>query len=238
MLESNPVKVKRRKLSDDVVKQLETAISDGVYLPGDQLPSERVLMAQFGVGRPSIREALFGLRRMGLIEMPPGERARVVRPTPGALVSELSGVVHHLLATPEGMRSFQQARSLFETALVDYAARHATVEDLNSLRAALEANERAVSNQKQFEKTDVAFHYVLAQIPHNPILTALHAGIAEWLAEQRSISILAAGSIPAALHAHKRIFEAIAAGNPDDAREAMAAHLKEVEEYYWAARSE
>lgn len=227
----------RHKLFEEIVKHIEAAIHSGEYAPGDRLPSERDLMTYFGVGRPSIREALFSLSRMGLIEVKTGERARVVTPTPKALVGELSGVARHLLATTSGMRHFQQARAIFESALAEHAARHATDEDIVNLAAALEANRRATSDPKKFVESDVAFHFAVAQIPGNPVITALHLGIAEWLAEQRLISIHARGSIRAAVDAHTRIFKAIAAHDSPAAGCAMRDHLSEVETYYWAAHS-
>ncbi len=226
----------RHKLFEEVVKHIEAAIHSGEYAPGDRLPSERELMAYFGVGRPSVREALFSLSRMGLVEVKTGERAKIVAPTPKALVGELSGVVRHLLAAPSGMRHFQQARAIFETALAEHAARCASTEDIDRLAAALEANKRATSDPKKFVDSDVAFHFAVAQIPGNPVITALHAGIAEWLAEQRLISIHAQGSVQAALDAHTRIFEAIAAHDAVAAGAAMGDHLAQVESYYWSAR--
>jgi GntR family transcriptional regulator, sialic acid-inducible nan operon repressor len=228
----------RRKLFEEVVKHIEAAIHSGDYAPGDRLPSERELMTYFGVGRPSVREALFSLSRMGLIEVKTGERARVITPTPSALVSELSGVAHHLLATPSGMRNFQQARAIFESALAEHAARQARDEDIEKLRAALETNRRSTSNPQKFVQSDIDFHFAIAQIPGNPVITALHIGIAEWLAEQRLISIHARGSVQAALEAHARIFEAIAARDAVAAGLAMREHLAQVETYYWSARDE
>lgn len=230
-----PGPVVRRKLWESVAHQIEAAINAGLYSPGDRLPSERELMAQFGVGRPSIREALFALRGMGLINLKSGERARVAEPTPTTLVRELSGVAHRLIATPDGMRNFQHARSIFESALAEHAAREATAEDIETLKAALRANEAAIGDSQRFQRTDVEFHFVLAQIPRNPILTALHAGLADWLAKQRAISIHARGSVRAALVAHSRIFQAIADHDAEAAGHAMREHLAEVARYYWSA---
>lgn len=233
---ARPAPLKRRKLYEDVVQSIEMAIHSGEYAPGDRLPSERELMTHFGVGRPSIREALFALRRMGLMELKNGERARVIAPTPSVLIDELSGVVHHLLATPEGMRHFQRARTIFESALADYAARHATDEDIANLREALRANKRSVDDPRLFVQTDIDFHFVIAQIPKNPVFTALHTGISEWLADQRWTGIQVKGSKAVAAAAHARIFEAIAARDPAAAAEEMRAHLGQVERFYWSAR--
>ena len=50
-----------RKLSEQVVDRLEAMIREGTYEPGSHLPPERELMDLFGVGRPSVREAMIAL---------------------------------------------------------------------------------------------------------------------------------------------------------------------------------
>src|SRR5690606_23386740 len=110
-------------------------------------------------------------------------RAVVTRPTPKILLSELSGAVRHMLAAPDGIRHFQNARALFETALAREAAANATEADIDRLAAALARNREALGKPDAFIASDVAFHYVLAEMPRNPIFTALHAAIAEWLQE-------------------------------------------------------
>src|SRR5881409_2395286 len=99
--------IKRRRLYEDVASSLEQMIRDADLLPGDLLPSERDLMKRFGVGRPAVREALFHLRKMGVVELRSGERARVTRPTPRLVIDSLSGTAQHMLAAPNGVREFQ-----------------------------------------------------------------------------------------------------------------------------------
>ena len=69
-------------------------IQEGVYAAEDLLPSERELMQQFGVGRPAIREALFHLRKMGLVELLRDARGRgPLEPALAALCpSQMPGV--------------------------------------------------------------------------------------------------------------------------------------------------
>jgi DNA-binding FadR family transcriptional regulator len=233
---SLPNPIRRRKLYEEVAERLEAMIVSGEYAQGDHLPSEREIMASYGVGRSSVREALFSLHRMGLITISSGERARVIQPSAETLVSELSGAARHLLSQPNGIRYFQQARALFEIALARHAAAHATPEQVGALEDALSANEATIGRHPAFEKTDIAFHYLLAEIPANPIFTALHSAIAAWLFEQRSTSAHARGADRAAYRAHKRIYEAVAAHDPDAAEKAMKDHLHEVEKFYWTVR--
>jgi DNA-binding FadR family transcriptional regulator len=225
--------VKRRRLYEDVASGLEAMIQDGALSPGDPLPSERELTVRFGVGRTAVREALFHLQKLGMIEIRSGERAKVARPTPEAVVEGLAGAARHMLTAPDGVRQFQSARTFFEIGLARHAAKHASEADLRALAAALEANRQSIGDLAKFERTDVAFHYVLAVIPKNPIFTALHSAIAEWLVEQRHVTLAYPGQNRIAYRAHKTIYEAIAARDPDRAERVIRAHLEQISNAYW-----
>ncbi|MGQ0838213.1 GntR family transcriptional regulator [Actinokineospora sp.] len=60
---------------------LRDRISSGSYPPGTQLPSERDLVAEFGVSRPTVRQAVGLLQQSGAILVEHG-RGAFVRPTP------------------------------------------------------------------------------------------------------------------------------------------------------------
>jgi len=228
--------IERQKLSDRVVALLEDEIVRGVRPLGDQLPSERELMRLFGVGRPAIREALFTLRRKGLVKVGNGTRARVTQPTPAAILGELSGAARHLLEQPDGQQHFQEARSFFEIALARYAARHSTAKDVARLEAALAANRASINDLPAFKRTDIDFHFVLAEIPRNPIFPAIHDAMVDWLTNQRDVTLEVAGQVQIAYKAHERIFKAVASRDADAAEKAMAAHLKQLYQVYERAR--
>jgi GntR family transcriptional regulator, sialic acid-inducible nan operon repressor len=227
--------IRRRKLYEEVVVRIEEMIHEGRFAPGDQLPSEKDLMDELGVGRSTVREALLSLRRMGLVTVRSGERARVTTPTPVALVNELSGAARLLLAQEGGMERFQEARALFEVGLARLAAERATDEDIARLASALDANREAIGDYAAFGRTDVAFHNVIASVPGNPIFTSMQSAVSEWLTEQRTISGRSPYAFTAALSAHTRIFDAIAARDPARAQVEMQLHLDEVAKFYWQA---
>ena len=226
--------IRRHRLYEEVAGRLEAMIQEGQYSAGDQLPSERDLMKQFGVGRPAVREALFALQKMGLVAINSGERARVTQPTPKVVFESLAGAARHLLLAPQGVRHFQEARAFFEIGLARYAAQHATADDLDALKRALEVNRQSIYNLHAFERTDVAFHYVLAVIPRNPIFTAIHEAIAAWL----TTTLRTPGQKFVACRAHEAIYEAIAARDPERAERAIRAHLDQVVETYWHTQEE
>lgn len=71
--------VEKVVLYEQVAKQMKAAILGGSYQPGDRLPTERELSLTFGVGRPTVREALKALGVRGLIELNREHRCYVVK---------------------------------------------------------------------------------------------------------------------------------------------------------------
>ena len=223
-----------RKRFEEIAEHVELLIFSGRLAEGDKIPSERELMERFGVGRSTVREALFTLQRKGLLSARPGAAARIARPTPQTLVSDLSGAARHLLSRPDGVRHLQHARALLEIGLARDVALHASADDLAKLTEALEANGRA-PDQKTFEQTDLMFHYTLAMISHNPIFTSLNHALNEWLAEQRIVSARAGTTHRAVYLEHKAIHDAILQRDVVAAEAAMDTHLKGVYRNYWKA---
>ena len=211
-------------------------IRTGDLKEGSVLPPERELMETFRVGRPAIREALLSLQQKGLIAITNGERARVTRPDAQRLIEALSGAASVLLASTDGIRSFQAARLLFEPAIARDAARRATPDDIERIGRALADNRSALRDPEGFEQTDVAFHFEIAVTLGNDLITGLHRALSGWLAEQRRVALRARGASRRAFTFHERIFAAIEAHDPDAAEHAMRAHLGEVGVDYWKKR--
>ena len=228
--------IRRRRLYEEVALRIEEMIREGRFEIGDSLPAERELMAELGVGRSAVREALASLARMGLVSVNSGERARVTAPTARSLVGELSGAARLLLSRPGGVQSFQEARMLFEVGLCRLVAQRATDEDIEALAIALEENRAAIGDQAAFVRTDVAFHYTIAAISRSSIFMGIHNAVVEWLMEQRRTSLRTPGTEQAAYEAHRQIYQAIKAHDPQAAEARMEEHLKAIVDVYWSAR--
>ena len=233
---NNSLIIDRKKLFEQVAEHLESQILDGKLKPGDILPPERDLQLSFGVGRPAIREALISLQKSGLIEISNGLRARVSRPTARHIFTGMAPAVRQMIASETGQRQFQDARMMFEVALTREAAARATDADVARLEVALEANRAAIGQTAAFVETDIAFHLELTRIVDNPIFIALHGQILSWLKEQRIVSLAAEGQDRTAFAAHRAIFEAIRARDPDQSERAMRAHLSQLTDTYWRQR--
>ncbi|MHA1549490.1 MAG: FCD domain-containing protein [Alphaproteobacteria bacterium] len=218
-----------------MAEQIESQIVAGALEVGTKLPSERSLMEAFNVGRPAVREALLLLQRSGFIEVSSNGRPVVARPTTSKLVEQLSGAARSLLSSKEGEHSLQDARRLFEAAIARNAAEQATPKDIEVLEAALETNRASLGDIVAFERTDVAFHRTLAEIGDNPVFGALHEALSEWLSLQRHVALQVEGVAEDALQAHQKIFDAVAARQPEQAWRAMDQHLREIKRQYGQA---
>ena len=227
-----------RRVHQEIAEKLTGMINSGELKEGSLLPSERGLAEQFEVSRTSIREALLLMQSKGSIALRPRARARVTLVNNPAFFDQLSGTVQTLLTRPNGVADFQEARTLFECGLARYAARHASPKEVERLAVALAENKRAIGDAERFSRSDFDFHAVLAEVPRNPIFTALNSALSEWLMEQRTVAITTPirGAAKRAYEGHEAIYEAVAAHSAEQADKAMADHLKTVSEFYWKAK--
>src|ERR1700687_3701744 len=107
----------RRKRADEIAEHIERAISTGEFKEGDAMPSEKELAERFGVGRPSVRQALFTLQQQGLVEIASGARARVTAPSGKFLMGQMASLIGRLTSTGRGQEHMEQARLLLEAGM-------------------------------------------------------------------------------------------------------------------------
>ena len=235
----DPVENSCRKYQQ-IAQRLTEKINSGELPDWSMLPSERELAEQFQSSRTTIREAMLALQAAGLISVRRKARARVTPLNNPAFFKQLSSSAQTLLARPNGIADFQEARVLFECGLARYAAAHASQKEIEKLAVVLAQNRKAIGNSRLFAKTDLAFHDVIADLPRNPIFTALNSALSGWLMSQRTIAIKAEirGNVGrAAYEGHEQIYKAIAAHDVERADRAMANHLSLVSEFYRRAVS-
>ncbi len=224
---------RQRRRFQEIAEHYRLKILEGRIKPGDRLPSEREISEEFGVGRSSVREALFILSRLGLVSLSGGARARVTEPDPQVIFRELSGIAMLMLRSPTGVKELQHVRTIVESGLARQAAISASDEAIQQIRLALKENEKAINDPERFVATDVAFHRSIAEAVSNSIFSAMLDGLTEWLFDQRRVSGRSNVLQTEVLQHHERIFRAIEARNPAEALAAMEDHLQAVMKNYW-----
>ncbi|HET7714704.1 MAG TPA: transcriptional regulator NanR [Bauldia sp.] len=218
--------ITRRKLFQDVRDRLLERIRAGEFQPGDQLPSERDLMQAYQVGRPAVREALQALERDGIVTVTHGERARVTLPTAEKIIEQIAASASHLLHTePGNLDHLKDARLFLETGLARRAAARATPEAVARLRQRFAAHELARQRLDEFLPRDMEFHREIAAMTGNPIFPALVEAMFGWLGVYYVHLVRVQGAEDLTIAEHRRILEAIAAGQPEAAAEAMHEHI-------------
>jgi DNA-binding FadR family transcriptional regulator len=223
----------RRKLSHEVQQRLLAGIRSGSYPVGELLPSERELMAQFGVGRPAVREGLQALERMGLIAIVHGEGARVQPLSADSVIAQISASAVHLLSgNSELLEHLKEARLAFEVAMARSAAMRATPEDIKGLREALETHRASLGDPLRFLETDLALHKVIAAVSGNPVYVAVSQAMLQWLRNFHEDLVRAPGAEEVTVDEHERMIESIARHDPDGAEQAVREHLTRANQKY------
>ncbi|MGU3492403.1 FCD domain-containing protein [Xanthobacteraceae bacterium A53D] len=233
-----PAHLRRDRLSDKIAKDIEERVLSGELSVGDRLPSERDLMAHYGVGRPAVREALLWLSKTGIVSVANGDRTRVTEPDPRDLLQLMSVSAKMLVARPEGIRQFQNTRIFVEVAIVRDACRMATETDIAELDVLLQKNLDSADDLAVFSATDDAFHHRIACIVQNALVDSLYHAVLELLEDQRRMSLSHPDAMRKAMAAHRNIFEAIRDRDADRAEAAMRDHLATVIETYWDIREQ
>lgn len=212
----------------------------GKVTPGDMLPREVDLAAQFGVSRGVAREAIRGLEERGLISVRHGRGATVNEDVAWDLFSpEVIGVLLESARGAEVLREYLECRRILEIEAAGLAAERATRKNRAKLADALAqmtaSAERTRSNpaaEDFYHEADIAFHRAVISATGNKALGRLTEPIHRALAEARRPLARPAHRLERSIPEHQRILTAIADGDVDEAREAMRAHLLAVEQYF------
>jgi GntR family transcriptional regulator, sialic acid-inducible nan operon repressor len=217
----------RRKLSDEVFDRLERMITSGELKPGDEMPSERVLMERFGVGRPAIREAMQSLAGMGLVNISHGERAKVLKLTARSIFQQVDLTAKIMLSqSADSLENLKSARIFFERGMAREAAQRATDADIAELRRIIERQRESLGNAEDFISADMQFHTRIAQISGNPIFAAVSEAMLAWLREYHTEMLIWTGKEKFTLVEHEEIVERLAAHDADGAESAVLKHLE------------
>ncbi len=216
-----------------VMDQICSAILAGQLKVGDKLDRERELAQQFGVSRPTVREAVRILRHAGVL--------RVRRGPGGGLFVVRDTMPHDLLNTAisQGRRDIEdlfEARRAVEGQVVELAAKRASREDLEFLAQALQDFTSGPLNQMRFVAADTRFHLGIARAAKNVRLYK----IMETLMKELVVAFEMIPSFPDAFELGKAslasVLDALTASDPIAARRAMESHHSHsyaaVDDYY------
>jgi GntR family transcriptional repressor for pyruvate dehydrogenase complex len=228
--------IRRVRLYENAVDQIQALILRKKYRPGDRLPSERSLAEQFHISRHSLREALRILDVLGLIEIKVGDGIYVkgVNFLPYIESVNLS-ISSRLQMERESFIKLWEVRKILEVGMVDLSTRQITEPFLKSLQRCIEEMEKNIGHQDTFISSGIRFHRLIAEAGQNEILILIWDTLANLIRRSHDKIYRTARSPRRSLLAHKRIYFALKKKNVQKAVEAMKQHMIEEEKALVAA---
>lgn len=223
MTKFKPVRPARK--SEEVGEQLKQSILNGIFRPGDKLPSERDMAEEFKVSRVAIREALRRLENAGFIITRQGVSG-------GAFVTDLTfqnladAFLDLFMSGKMSIPELHEVRYLVEPKVARMAALRVTPEYAGNLKEALKGERGVATTVSEEVDRKTKIHYILAEMCGNRVLEALMKSV---LGLSKAI-VGAIEPYPVKLHPagmHEPIVEAILACDPEAAAAAMEKHAIE-----------
>ncbi len=227
----------RVSLTDKVIKSLQSDIKAGRYSPGMRLPTEPTLTKQFGVSRTVVREAIAALKAAGILESRQGAGVYVLTPPADenkvtlftADYADLSDILEVL-----------ELRMAIEIEAAGLAASRRTTAQQMKLFEALKVMENSIEAGHSADTADYEFHKAIAAATNNARYVEFFNFLADKIIPRSRLykNEMAPEKLRAYLikihKQHHVIYDAIAARDEDQARNAMRDHLMTSRNLYQA----
>ncbi|WP_248960992.1 FadR/GntR family transcriptional regulator [Sphaerisporangium perillae] len=221
-------RTRRTRAFEEVLFQIERRITDDGLKVGDRLPGERQLAEQLQVSRSSVREAIRVLETLGVVSSQVGRG-----PDAGAvLTSRPDSALTDLLRLSLGLSSLS-LREVIDTRLMierwsaeqaAHAATGAAGSDADAMAEAVRAMESA-QTAEDFVEHDIAFHVAIAEASGNRLVAAVMRALRGAMRRYAIEAVERLGDTRVLREDHRRIHDAIAAGDAAGAVDAVTTHL-------------
>jgi DNA-binding FadR family transcriptional regulator len=216
-----------RSLTQQVVSEIEEQIRSGAIIPGDRLPPETDIVAQRGVSRTVVREAISRLQAAGLVETRHGVGTFVLKPRKEAGF----GIDPSAILTIRDLLHMLEFRISIESDAAALAAMRAGEEDLQAMRRILRLFEQGLEDAAGTIQPDYEFHLQVASATANHYFKEIMGHFQTAIVPRTRINTAELGRVHQLEYLnrvnreHQDIYDAIALHDPEAARAAMRLHL-------------
>ena len=217
--------VQRQSLADGLAQRIKQLIHEGGYGAGDRLPAINEMARRFGVGHPTLREALKKLETVGTVDIRHGSGVYVGK-NQDALV--VSNPVYGGTVSKKLLVDLMDARIPVELKTVALAARNAGEDHLEEMRRLLAHARDNLSNPEVLTPTNLSFHQQIGIASGNTVLRQILTVLSDLFQDEQR-AILDIYSFWQQDYAeHVGILQALEAHDETLAVERMRAHLEGV----------
>ena len=226
----SPARDKRpATLAPAITAELVRRIVSGVHPPGTALPPEPALGDEFGVSRTVLREAVKILQEKGLVQVRQGAGTIVTPPPMWDMLDAL--VLSAAIAEDEGVVILDDlvvTRRVLESDMANVAARTVDPETVGSLRTLVDRMDELVDDHVAYAEQDLAFHDTIMRVSGNRIARGVVRSLeSQVVSTARYMGRQEPALCAASNRGHRRIYERIAARDPEGAAEEMFRHITE-----------
>ena len=218
--------IRRDRLYKQVADQIQELIIAESLRAGDKLPGERELAERLGISRTVVREAIRTLSVRGLVRVKAGCGTYIQELTAEDAAAPIE-LLFKLRQTAGSLDNLYEIRRMMEIEIAGLAAERATDEDYAALEDAIEGMAASVDDPDQLTEYDMAFHSALAVATQNELFSLLLSMIASVWHKMILVSAHARGAAEAGLQHHRNLLGCVSERDPERAREAMRAHIRE-----------
>jgi GntR family transcriptional repressor for pyruvate dehydrogenase complex len=217
--------VSRQSLSDDIAQRITQLIQAGHHQPGARLPAISQMARQFGVGSPTLREALKKLETVGAVEIRHGSGVYVGK-SPGSLL--ITNPVLDASPTRKLLVDLIEARIPIELQTASLAARNATDEHLDEMNRLLTRAGESFGDVALLNQVNLSFHRQIALASGNLVMHQILEVLSNLFTREQRLILGIHGRQEDDHHEHVEIYEALRARDADLAVARMKSHLERV----------
>jgi DNA-binding FadR family transcriptional regulator len=216
-----------RSLVQEVLESLTARIREGRYTPGERFPTEPEVMAEQGVSRGVVREAMSRLQAAGYVEVRHGVGTFVLPgPVTAPPVLDLTTVV-----TIRDVVDMLELRISLEAEAAALAAQRRTKAQLALMQAAVDTFAHAIDHGGNATDEDFEFHLQIARATGNRYFEDVYRHLGTTTIPRTRIDTVhllpgsGAGYLRQSNAGHQKILDAISQRDANAARAAMRQHL-------------
>lgn len=218
--------VTKRNLSDTLARRIRGLIQSGEYRQGDRLPPILEMARRFGVGHPTIREALKKLEATGVVEIRHGSGVYVTRSEDVLVLAsrDYSGTV-----TKKLLLDLIRVRIPLEVQSVTDAVENGAPEHFAEMRRLLATASESLDDDEVLNSVNMAFHRQIALASGNTVLTQMLDVLHDLFSDEQRLIIDIFGSRKRDHAEHVAILEALEERDRALASARMRTHLEGVQ---------
>lgn len=220
-----PKRSSLRGLQKTVIDGIGRRIVGGEIAPGEFLPTEPEIGAQFDVSRTSVREAMRVLSAKGLIEIRQKVGTKVQKPEHWNIFDSDILRWHHEEGQGDAvMRDLIELRQILEPAAAKLASSRATIENHQRLKTAIESMREEINSPEGYARADLEFHLSVYSASQNSLLWQFGTVVGDFLRRAFLIQQKVARDSKFLLKdidLHNDVYEAINRGDGEAASKAM-----------------